>query len=53
VRLFDLATATSRVAASIDAAPYFGLTVSPDRGTLLFTAREQPDDDLLLIENPP
>jgi hypothetical protein len=40
-------------AASIDAAPYFGLAVSADRRTLLFTARKQPDDDLLLIENLP
>ena len=53
VRFFDFATATSRVAASIDAAPYFGLAVSADRRTLLFTARKQPDDDLLLIENLP
>jgi hypothetical protein len=50
VRFFDLATARSRTVATVDVAPFFGLTVSPDRRTILLTARNPPNDDLMLIE---
>jgi Tol biopolymer transport system component/DNA-binding winged helix-turn-helix (wHTH) protein len=50
VRFHDFASDRTRVAASVGEAPYFGLSVSPDRRSILFTARRQPDDDVMLIE---
>jgi Tol biopolymer transport system component/predicted Ser/Thr protein kinase len=51
LQFLDFATATSRVLTRIEAQPYLGLTVSPDRKTVLFTVAKPINYDLMLIEN--
>jgi Tol biopolymer transport system component/predicted Ser/Thr protein kinase len=51
LQLFDFATGESRLLTRIEAQPYLGLTVSPDRKTVLFTVAKPINYDLMLIEN--
>jgi Tol biopolymer transport system component/predicted Ser/Thr protein kinase len=53
IRFLDVARGPSREVARVEApvAPIFGLSVSPDRKTMLFTASKPEDVDLFLIEN--
>jgi serine/threonine protein kinase len=53
LRFLDFARARSREVARLDVpvAPGLGLTVSPDRKTILFTAFKPQNVDLMLIEN--
>jgi Tol biopolymer transport system component/predicted Ser/Thr protein kinase len=53
IRFLDVARARSREVARLDllVAPAFGLSVSPDRRTILFTASKPDNADLYLIEN--
>ena len=50
LEFFDFATGKARVLSKIDR-PGPGLTVSPDRKTVLFTAFKPSTSDLMLIEN--
>jgi Tol biopolymer transport system component len=51
LQFFDFATGKSRLLTRIEAQPYPGLTVSPDRKTVLFTVAKPINYDLMLIEN--
>ena len=51
LQFFDFATGKSRVLTRIDSSPSIGLTVSPDRKTILFSAYKPINSDLMLIEN--
>jgi Tol biopolymer transport system component len=51
LQFFDFATAKSRVVTRIDSSPSIGLTVSPDRKTILFTATKPINYDLMLVDN--
>jgi Tol biopolymer transport system component len=51
LRHLDVSRGKTRDVAPIDATPYLGLTVSPDRKTILCTLMKQRNDDLILIEN--
>ena len=53
LRFLDVARGRSRQVARLDVmvAPGLGLTVSPDRKTILFTAFKPNNADLMLIEN--
>ena len=52
LQFYDFATRTSRLVANLEG--YFvqgGLSVSPDRKTILYTASVNPVSDLMMIEN--
>ena len=51
LRFYDFASGRSRVLTVIDGSLNVGLTVSPDRKTVLFTAVKPINRDLMLIEN--
>ena len=51
LQFFDFATGKNRVLARIDLSPSIGLTVSPDRRTILYTAYKPINYDLVLVEN--
>jgi eukaryotic-like serine/threonine-protein kinase len=51
LRFFDFATGKHRVLTWIENQPRFGLTVSPDRRTVLFTILKPVGIDLMMIEN--
>ena len=51
LRVFDLTTWTSRDLAVVDTGPGYGLTISPDQKTVLFSCRKPENADLMLIEN--
>jgi Tol biopolymer transport system component/predicted Ser/Thr protein kinase len=51
LQFFDFATGKSRLLTRIEAQPYPGLTVSPDRQTVLFSVAKPINFDLMLIEN--
>ena len=51
LQFFDFATGKNRVLARIDLSPSIGLTVSPDRKTILYTAYKPINYDLVLVEN--
>jgi hypothetical protein len=48
---FNVATQEERLIVNIDARPTHGLTISPDRKTILFSAYKPENQDLMLIEN--
>jgi hypothetical protein len=48
---FNFATQEERLIINLDARPYHGLTISPDRKTILFSAHKPQNQDLMLIEN--
>jgi Tol biopolymer transport system component len=50
LEFFDFSTGRARVLSKIDR-PGHGLSVSPDRKTVLFTAFKPHSSDLMLIEN--
>ena len=50
LQFFEFATGKSRVLTRIEASPFIGLTVSPDRSTVLFSAYKEVAD-LMLVEN--
>ncbi len=51
LRFLDLGTGKSRDLARIEEDLHYGLTVSPDRKTILFAFRKPSNSDLILIEN--
>jgi Tol biopolymer transport system component/predicted Ser/Thr protein kinase len=51
LQFFDLATGRSRVVARVEGKLDLGLTVSPDRKTLLFSVSKPLNYDLMLVEN--
>jgi hypothetical protein len=51
LQFFDFATGKSRLLTKIEGQPFPGLTVSPDRRTVLFSVRKPINYDLMLIEN--
>lgn len=51
IRFHDFATGVSRVLSPIAARLFYGLSVSPDRKTVLFTQVASAGNDLMLIEN--
>jgi hypothetical protein len=51
LQFFQFSTGTSRLLTKFDGTPHLGLTVSPDRKTLLFTNSATSGSDLMLIEN--
>ena len=51
LQFFDLATGKSRVLTRIEGQLWWGLTVSPDRKTFLFSVSKPLNFDLMLIEN--
>jgi len=51
LRHLDVSRGKTRDVARIQATLWLGLTVSPDRKTILFTQYKQTNDDLVLIEN--
>ncbi len=51
IRFHDFARRTSKVVAKLEGPLSFGLAVSPDRKTLLFTKRLDSGADLMMIEN--
>ena len=51
LRFYDFTTARSRTLSGIEHSPGLGLTVSPDRKTVLFTVTKPINRDLMLIEN--
>jgi hypothetical protein len=51
LQFIDLATQKNKLLLDIEARPSFGLTVSPDRKTVLFCAYGPQNQDLMLIEN--
>jgi hypothetical protein len=51
LQFFDFATGRSRVLTRIETQLYWGLAVSPDRKTVLFTVAKPINYDLMLIEN--
>jgi hypothetical protein len=50
-RFKDFATDSDRVIASIEGRVSWGLTVSPDRRTFLYTLLDEAGSDLMLVEN--
>ena len=51
IRFKDLATGSIRTIAPLEGAPYYGLAVSPDRRTVLYTHFDESGSDLMLVEN--
>ena len=51
IRFKDFATGSDRVVVPIEGRPYWGLTVSPDRRTFLYTLSDEAGSDLMLVEN--
>ena len=51
IRFKDLSTGSVRTIAPIKGKPSWGLTVSPDRRTFLYTQSEESGSDLMLVEN--
>jgi len=51
LRILDLSTSTTRVLWVLDGPIVQGLTVSPDRKTILYTRQKDLQCDLMLIEN--
>ena len=51
IRFLDLATGKDQVLNSVDLRPVQGLTVSPDRKTILYSAVAASNADLMLVEN--
>jgi hypothetical protein len=52
LRFYDFATSRERLVQPLgDLAFYFGLTVSPDRKTFLYSAEQGTGGDLMLVEN--
>ena len=51
LQFFDLATGRSRALTRIEGRLWWGLTVSPDRKTFLFTVSKPLNYDLMLVEN--
>ena len=51
LQFFEFATGKSRLLSRIETYPGLGLTVSPDRRTVLFAAANPAGTDLMLIEN--
>jgi Tol biopolymer transport system component len=51
LQFFDLATGRSRVLTRIEGRLWWGLTVSPDRKTFLFSVVKPLNYDLMLVEN--
>ena len=51
IRFKDLSTGSVRTIAPIKGKPSWGLTVSPDRRTFLYTQSDESGSDLMLVEN--
>lgn len=51
LRHLEVSRRRTRELVRLDSEPWLGLTVSPDRRTVLFTQLKQTNDDLFLIEN--
>ena len=51
IRFKDFATGSNRVVVPIQGSPSWGLTVSPDRRTFLYTLSDDSGSDLMLVEN--
>jgi hypothetical protein len=51
IQFLSFATGATRTLASIPGLPREGLTVSPDRRTILYTQHDSPGSDLMLVEN--
>jgi Tol biopolymer transport system component len=51
ISFFDFRTRKGRSVLQIDKLWWFGLTVSPDQHSVLYSARDQDGTDLLLVEN--
>ena len=51
LQFFDFTTRKSRLLTRIESQPFLGLTVSPDRKTVLFSVSKPINHDLMLIEN--
>jgi len=51
IRFKDLAASSIRTIAPIKGKPSWGLTVSPDRKTFLYTQSDESGSDLMLVEN--
>ena len=51
LRILDLSTSRTRVLSVLDGPISQGLTVSPDRKTVLYTRQKDSQSDLMLIEN--
>jgi hypothetical protein len=51
IQFLRLSTGKIEPVATIGKAMAVGVTLSPDRRTLLFAVREQGDSDLMLVEN--
>jgi hypothetical protein len=51
IRFLNFATGASTELAKIEKTPDLGLSVSPDRRSLLFTQRDYQGEDLMVVEN--
>ena len=51
IRFKDFATSSDRAVVPIEGMPAWGLTVSPDRRTFLYSLSEGSGSDLMLVEN--
>jgi len=51
LKFFEFSTGTSRILTTIDGAAGLGLSVSPDRSTILFSKSATSGADLMMIEN--
>jgi len=51
IRFHEFASGDARVVGDIEAGLFYGLTVSPDRKTFLFSKGSDEGSDLMLIEN--
>jgi Tol biopolymer transport system component len=51
IRFKDFATGSDRAVVPIEGTPSWGLTVSPDRRTFLYSVSDESGSDLMLVEN--
>lgn len=50
LRFFDFRTRASRTILEIDKGPWFGVSVSPDGKSLLYSIQDRYDSDLMMFE---
>jgi Tol biopolymer transport system component/predicted Ser/Thr protein kinase len=50
LRFFDFRTRASRTILEIDKGPWFGVSVSPDGKSLLYSIQDRYDSDLMMVE---